>query len=154
MSKQTMQRAVLAIVACVLAVPALAQLPIDDSRVRYLESEVSRLQREIDSQSRRIEALEQAVRIASPGVTLAPGLRMDTSPAWLVAASWDRLKIGMKSTEVIAVLGRPTSTRSTEDGKLYLLFYAMEVGHDAVLSGTIRLDTSGAVTEINRPVLK
>jgi len=147
------QLAATAAIAIVTAA-AFAQVPADDSRVRYLESEVTRLQREVDAQSRRIEALEQAARIASPLQSPASGLRMDTSPAWLVAASWDRLKIGMKSQEVIAVLGRPTSTRNNNDGKLSLLFYAMEVGRDTVLSGTIRLDGDGVVTEINRPMLK
>jgi hypothetical protein len=148
------QCAVLVVLASVLSAPASAQVSLDDSRVRYLESEVTQLQRDLDAQARRIEALEQAARITSPLQGPAPGLRMDTSPAWLVSASWDRVKIGMKSLEVIAILGRPTSTRHADDGKLNLLFYAMDLGPDSVLSGTIRLSGDGLVTEINRPVLK
>jgi hypothetical protein len=153
MPSPTRQFAALALLA--IAAPVLAQVPVDDMRVRQLEGEVSRLQRELDAQSRRIQMLEQAAQIVSPGVVLPPasGPHVDRSPAWLVAASWDRIKPGMKVQEVIAILGRPTSTRNADDGKLRLLFYAMEVGQDAVLSGTIRMEDSGVV-EINRPVLK
>jgi hypothetical protein len=154
MSNLTRQLAALAFSAIAITAPGLAQVPVDDMRVRQLEGDVQRLQREVDTQSRRIQMLEQAARINSPAVLpFASGPRADSSPAWLVAASWDRIKPGMKPTEVIAILGRPTSTRTADDGKLRLLFYAMEVGTDAVLSGTIRVDDSGVV-EINRPVLK
>ncbi|HTQ36194.1 MAG TPA: hypothetical protein VMH77_04095 [Steroidobacteraceae bacterium] len=140
--------------AIVTTAPAVAQLPVDDARVRQLESEVLHMQSELDAQSRRIETLEQAARIAPPAVLLAPGPRQDSSPAWLVPSSWDRLKPGMTALEVISILGRPTSTRHSDDGKLTLMFYAMELGPSAFLSGTIRVNDSGAVVEINRPVLK
>lgn len=151
MSSPTRQFATLTMIA--IATTASAQLPVDDLRVRQLESEVMRLQRELEDQARRIEMLEQAARITSPALLPAPGPRADSSPSWLVAASWDRIKPGMKSQEVIAILGRPTSTRHTDDGKLSVLFYAMEIGTDNFLSGNIRLGDSGVV-EINRPVLK
>lgn len=153
MSNLTRQLAVLAATMIAFTTPCLAQLPVDDLRVRQLENEVMRLRRELDMQSRRIEMLEQAARIVPPAVSSVPGPRADSSPAWLIAASWDRVKPGMKVQEVIAVLGRPTSTRYSDDGKLRLLFYAMEVGTEAVLSGTVRLDDSGVV-EINRPALR
>ncbi len=144
---------VLAVTAMAFSAPAPAQVPVDDFRMRQLESEVQRLQRALDAQSRRIEQLEQAVRITPPTTLPEPGLRQNTSPAWLVVASWDRIKPGMTAQEVIAVLGRPTSTRSSDEGKLRLLYYAMEVGADAVLVGTIRLEDSG-VLELNPPALK
>jgi len=141
-------------VIALTAAPAVAQIPVDDLRVRQLEGEVTRLQRELDAQARRIQMLEQAARLASPNLPSSSAtLRQDDSPSWLVAATWDRVKPGMKVPEVIAVLGRPTSTRRTDDGKLNVLFYAMEIGPDSVLSGIIRLDDSGVI-EINRPVLK
>ena len=139
--------------ALATAVPAVAQLPVDDQRVRLLESEVARLQRQLDAQSRRIDALEQGGRSNPLAVPPAAGLRGNTSPSWLVAASWDRIRPGMSAKEVIAILGRPTSTRHDATGKLNLLFYVMELGPDSLLSGTIRLDNSGVI-EINRPVLK
>ncbi len=141
-----------------LAVPtattALAQMPVDDLRVRQLETELQRLQRELDAQSRRLQMLEQAARIVPPLVPSAPmSSAENSSPAWLVATIWDRIKPGMKAADVIAILGRPTSARYTDDGRIRVLFYAMEIGATALLAGNIRVDDTGVV-EINRPVLK
>ena len=144
--------AALVVVALAIPLSVSAQVPMDDLRVRQLESEVMRQQRELDAQSRRIDQLEQAARIASP--TVLPGARPEnSSPAWLVPASWDRIKRGMTAQEVIAILGRPTSARYAEDGKIRLLFYAMELGPSALLAGNISVGDAGVV-EINRPVLK
>lgn len=139
-----------------VATPAtgFAQVPVDDQRVRQLESEVMRLQRELDAQSRRLQMLEQAARIVPPLVPALPASAAEnSSPAWLVSTTWDRIKPGMKAPDVIAILGRPTSARYTDDGKIRILFYAMEIGATALLAGNIRVDDTGVV-EINRPVLK
>ncbi len=145
------------VAAVTFSMPALAQLPVDDLRVRQLESEVQRLQRQLDEQARRIQMLEQSARLATTSPQLsAPSnapLVENTSPAWLVPESWDRIKRGMTTLQVIAVLGRPTSARDADDGKGRIFFYAMELAPGALLGGTIRLDDSGVV-EINRPVLK
>jgi hypothetical protein len=127
----------------------------DDLRVRQLENEVMRLQRELDAQSRRIEGLERSARndVASRTVPSGPTRAADSSPAWLVNSNWDRLKPGMKELEVIAVLGRPTSVRAEENGKARSLLYALELGPEAVLAGSVRMGDSG-VAEINRPALK
>jgi hypothetical protein len=135
---------------CALAVA----LPVssDDLRVLHLESEIRRLQRELDVQARRIDQLERAARNAAlPGAR--DGKRMDSSPAWLVSTNWDRLRPGMKVTEVIALLGRPTSVRTGADGKVDSLWYAMEVGPAAVLTGNVQLSAS-SVAKINKPVLR
>ncbi len=145
-----------AILALASAVPVAAQIPVDDLRVRQLETELMRLQRTVEDQARRIQWLEQAARLASPAAVLPQpevSESQNSSPAWLVAASWDRIRTGMTPQQVMAVLGRPTSTRMTGDGKLRLMYYAMELGQDTSLSGTIRVDDTGVV-EINRPVLK
>ncbi len=147
--------ATLALATIAFTMPASAQLPVDDLRVRQLESEVQRLQREVDAQARRIEMLEQAARMATPGAALnAPVPHAEnTSPAWLVASSWDRIKPGMTTLDVVAILGRPTSTRNTDDGKGRVFFYAMELSPDELLGGSIRFGDAGVV-EIKRPVLK
>ena len=151
---RTVAHVTLAMLCAAPLAAAHAQIPVDDLRVRQLESEVRRLQQQVDAQARRIEMLEQEARVASPGPPSVPGIRApDTSPGWLVTANWDRLQPGMTVQEVIAILGRPTSTRNDDDGKLRLLFYAMELGPEKYLSGNIRFDDSG-VAEINRPVLK
>ena len=153
MANPTSQSAILVAGALALCAPAFAQLPVDDQRVRDLENQVRQLQREVDTQSRRIETLEQAVRITSPLPAAVQGLHTDNSPSWLVGASWDRVKPGMSALDVIAILGRPTSSRHDAVGKLTVLFYAMELGPDTVLSGTVRVGVGGVV-EVNHPVMK
>lgn len=153
MSSLIRRCAVLVMAALAITAAAQAQVPVDDFRVRQLESEVLRLQRALDAQARRIEMLEQAARITPPLSPLDPVPQQNSSPAWLVMSSWDRIKTGMTAQEVIAVLGRPTSSRYSGEGKLRLLYYAMEVGRESVLVGTIGLEDSGVV-EINRPALK
>jgi len=129
---------------------------VDDLRVRQLENEVNRLQREIEAQSRRIDELERSARdgAVAPRMPAASAPREDSSPAWLVSTNWDRVRPGMKEIDVIALLGRPTSVRTdATDSNKHSLFYAMELGPNAVLSGNVQLGTSG-VTAINKPVLR
>ena len=140
-----------AAVAILFAPFAQAQ---DDLRLRQLENEVMRLQRELDAQSSRIEGLERSQRPGAPVSASAPMPRAaDSSPAWLVTANWDRVRPGMKDLEVIAVLGRPTSVRTDPDGKIHTLLYALELGPNAVIAGNVRMGDAG-VAEINRPTLK
>lgn len=126
----------------------------DALRVRQLENEVLRLQRELDAQSRRIETLERSLRNAGAAPPLTVTTRpADSSPAWLVNSNWDRVRPGMKELEVIAVLGRPTSVRTDPDGKTRAMFYALELGPDTVLAGNVRIGDAG-VAEITRPALR
>jgi hypothetical protein len=137
-----------------IAAPAAPQIPVDNLRVSQLEAEIRRLQQQVQAQAHRIERLELEARLSSPTSPSTPGIRPpDSSPVWLTTANWDRVMPGMTALEVIAILGRPTSTRNHDDGSLSTLFYAMELGPDKYLSGKIRLDDSGVV-EINSPALK
>jgi predicted RNase H-like nuclease (RuvC/YqgF family) len=144
----------LLLVALLCSGSAFAQ-QIDELRVRQLENEVNRLQRELQTQSRRIDELERTTRSGATAPRLPPvsSPREDSSPAWLVSTNWDRLKPGMKELEVIALLGRPTSVRDAGDGKQHALFYALELGPNAILSGNVQIGASG-VTEIHRPALR
>jgi hypothetical protein len=141
--------------ALLAAMPAWSQ---DELRVRQLENEVSRLQRELEAQSRRIEELERDMRSAG-GRTLSPPppdvirRTVDDSPAWLVSTNWDRIRKGMKDVDVIALLGRPTSVREEPDGKGHALLYALEIGPTSVLAGNVHISDSG-VSEINKPTLR
>jgi hypothetical protein len=146
----------LASAVLVLGTPvSFAQGGVDALRVRQLEQDILRLQRELDTQSRRLETLERTQRIASAGVpSHAPTSKApDNSPSWLVGTNWDRVRPGMKELDVIALLGRPTTVRMDDDGKARSFFYAMELGPNAILSGSVRLGDAG-VTEITRPALR
>ena len=141
--------------ALALARPVPAQV-VDDLRVRQLESEVNRLQRELDAQSRRIDELERGARagaLTPPALSTAPAEREDRSPGWLVSTNWDRVKPGMKELDVIALLGRPTTVRADADGRRHSLMYAMELGPNAILAGSVTLGDAG-VAEIHKPVLR
>lgn len=141
--------------ALVVAVPAWSQT-VDALRVRQLENEVLRLQRELDAQSRRIDELERGTRSGKLTMPAPPDVvrrTADDSPAWLVSTNWDRIRVGMKDVDVIALLGRPTSVRDEPDGKGHALLYAMEIGPTAVLAGNVRVTDSG-VAEVTRPTLR
>ena len=145
---------VAALVFC-LACGTTVRAQVDDLRVRQLENEVSRLQRAIEAQSRRIDELERTARngAVAPRLPTVPPPHEDPSPAWLLSTNWERLRPRMKEIDVIALLGRPTSVRTDADGKRHSLFYALELGPNAVLSGNVQLDERG-VTAINKPVLR
>jgi hypothetical protein len=135
------------------AAPASSQ---DALRVRQLENDINRLQRELEAQSRRIDELERATRSVSATVsTAAPDIirKPESLPAWLLPTNWDRIRPGMKELDVIALLGRPTSVRTDPDGKTHALLYAIELGPTAVLAGNVRLNDSG-VAEVNKPILR
>jgi hypothetical protein len=130
----------------------------DELRVRQLENEVSRLQRELDAQSRRIDELERNTRGAStsalsPAAPDVVARSTESSPAWLVTTNWDRIRPGMKDVDVIALLGRPTTVRTEPDGKTHALMYALELGPNAVLAGHVRLGDAG-VSEVAKPTLR
>jgi hypothetical protein len=144
----------LALAGLLFALTVARPAPSDDLRVLHLENEIRRLQRELDVQARRIDQLERAARNAAlPGARTAASERMDSSPAWLVSTNWDRLRLGMKVTDVVALLGRPTSVRTDANGKVDSLWYAMQLGPAAVLTGNVQLSASG-VAKINKPELR
>ena len=135
-----------------LAVPSVSRG--EDLRVLHLESEVRRLQRELDTQARRIDQLERAARNSVTSRALSNGAaRTDSSPAWLVSSNWERLRPGMKVTDVVALLGRPTSVRTGKNGKVESLWYALELGPGAVLTGNVQLNDAG-LSKVNKPVLR
>lgn len=127
----------------------------DDLRVRQLEADVARLQRELQAQARRIDELERDLRNeGGRSGTRSGALPADAAPRrWLVAANWELIKPQMKESEVLALLGPPTSVRDEDDGSTRVLLYALELDAFAVLAGNVRLDARG-VRQINKPGLR
>ena len=139
----------------VAPLPAFAQ---DDLRLRQVETDVRQLRQQVEMQNQRIDRLESSARMppgsaAAPSVATGPRAADDASPAWLVSTNWDKLRTGMKELDVIALLGRPTSVRTDENAKTRTMFYAMELGPNAFLTGHVTFGDSG-VAEINRPTLR
>ncbi len=142
----------LAAASLAASLPAVAQ---EDLRLRQLENEVLRLQREIDTQNQRIDRLESNTRSSGvlPPTAVVTPRAADSSPAWLLSTNWDKVRTGMKELDVIALLGRPTSVHTDEDTKSHTMFYAMELGPNTFLTGNVRFGDAG-VAEINKPALR
>ena len=75
----------------------------------------------------------------------------EAPPKWHTPSNWDRIKDGMSETQVISVLGSPTSTESIGAGEYSYLFYRGEVPGSGFVSGNVRL-TYDRVWEVNKPV--
>lgn len=123
----------------------------DDLRVRQLESEVNRLQGDLTTLAARVEQLERINRGRSSEGS-QPTLRSpgSDSSAWLVASNWNRVQPGMQVADVISLLGRPTSTRTSDSGAIRMLMYALELGPRTVLAGNVVLSEKG-VTDVHPP---
>jgi hypothetical protein len=128
----------------------------NDLRISQLEQEVRELQRVVQQQAGRIEALESSPaplrdNIAPPAARTSPGA--EASNAWLSVSNWDSLRAGMPMSDAIRVLGPPTTLRKSSDGTQQTLFYALELGVGNFLAGHI-LTADGRVIEIHKPTLK
>lgn len=135
------------------AIPVAAQ----DTRVRQLELDIAQLRRELSAQARRIDQLErqstQSAQRPSGESTVQAPVEAPASPAWLVAANWERIRPGMLEIDVVQLLGAPTSIRADSDAENKTLFYALEVAPTAFLAGSIEI-ANGRVTEVKKPVLR
>jgi hypothetical protein len=146
-------RPVHAIIA-MLVLPAAAWSAADDYKVIKLEQDVRRLEQQVRDLSREIADLRRqtaAPPLSTPRDQEKPA--PSSSPAWLQAKNWQRLRVGMTELEVIEALGPPTSTRLGADGAQRILFYALEIDTGSFLGGNIEL-RDRRVVEINTPVLK
>jgi hypothetical protein len=126
----------------------------DDYKVIKLEQDVRRLEQQVRDLSREIADLRR--QSGAPALS-APREQEKTapssSPPWLQAKNWQRLRVGMSELEVIDALGAPTSTRPAADGAGRTLFYALEIDTGSFLGGSVEL-RDRRVVEINTPVLK
>jgi hypothetical protein len=133
--------------------------PTEDLKISQLEQDVRELQRVVQQQNRRIDALESSARAsradrttptgaATPPATRDPPTKIE----WLQSANWDTVRIGMSEAEVLKSLGPPTTTRTSDDG-MRTLFYTLELEAGGFLSGRV-LMRAERVLEIHRPSLR
>jgi hypothetical protein len=127
----------------------------DNYKVIKLEQDMRNLERQVQELSRQLsDAQRQIAQLGGRPVARtdrsAPAA-VDTSTPWLDVENWDRLRQGMTELQVIELLGRPTSMRAEGDART--LFYAMEIGSNGFLSGTVRLE-SRKVADVQKPTLR
>lgn len=126
-----------------------------DYKVIKLEQDMRNLERQVRELSRQLsDAQRQIEQLGGRPVTRpdrAAPAAVGTSTPWLDVENWDRLREGMTELQVIELLGPPTSTRA--DGNARTLFYAMEIGSNAFLSGTVRIEDR-KVEDVQKPTLR
>lgn len=143
-----------AVIAILMLSVAGLAAAADDYKVIKLEQDVRRLEQQVRDLSREIADLRRQIGaqpLSTPREqepTASP-----SSPLWLQAKNWQRLRVGMSELEVVAALGPPTSTRLAADGAGRILFYALELDTGSFLGGSVEL-RDRRVVEINTPVLK
>jgi hypothetical protein len=142
-----MKRALLGMMLACTPVLAAA----DDLKVAQLEQDVRDLKRQMLALSRQLDEIRN--RPGSPPARVAQTLRPAPTDqdAWVDAAKWQRLRVGMSELEVLSLLGPPTSMR--EENGARLLLYAMEIGESGYLSGSVSL-RERVVSGIQKPELK
>lgn len=143
-------------IAPILGALLIGSAQAQDLKVSQLEQDVRELQQLVQRQSRRIDVLESEVNL-SRGSAAAPDratvVVTNTTQPWLKSSNWDRIKNGMSESEVVQLLGPPTTIRSPGDGRQRTLFYALELGAGSFLSGQVLIE-SAKVTSVQRPALR
>jgi type II secretory pathway component PulJ len=132
------------------------QVQANDLRTSQLEQEVRELQRMVQQQARRIEALETMPMPRRDNTSQLPARTAPSAEpptAWLDVANWDSLRLGMPMLDAIRLLGPPSTLRKSNDGTQQTLLYALELGAGHFLAGHV-LIVDGRVNEIHKPALK
>ena len=135
---------------------ALPSTAADESKIIRLEQDVRKLEQEVRDLSRQVAELRRnsggASLIPAPAASAPAPAPPAESPRWLRSQNWQRLRPGMSELQVAEALGPPTSTRTTQNSDT-IWFYALEIGTDSFLGGSVLL-REGKVVEVKAPVLK
>ena len=147
---------------CLLAIGSgQVQAQQSDARVDALASEMSTMRRAMAKQEDRLSVLEQAIkelreelRSGTQGADLRsprPATSAQSRVPWQIPANWDRVKYGMSESQVVAILGQPTSRESAPAGHTF--YYRGEVPGSGFVSGNVLIDTvADRVVGVNKPV--
>ncbi|MFQ2006792.1 hypothetical protein ACK34G_15935 [Aeromonas veronii] len=123
----------------------------DAVRIRQLEEDIRILKRTVIDQSERIDALERQLSTSAPASTIgkrSPAPAGTVTGGWHSPANWGRVKDGMSQSQVVSLLGQPTSIENI--GPYRTLFYRGEV-NGSFVSGNAKL-TDDRVWQVNEPV--
>jgi hypothetical protein len=140
-----------AFVLMMLACTPVLAVAANDLKVAQLEQDVRDLKRQVLALSRQLDEIRNRPGSPPARVGRTPDSPPPSHDAWVDAAKWQRLRVGMSELEVLAVLGPPTSMRDENGARL--LLYAMEIGSSGYLSGGVSL-RDRVVAGIQKPELK
>jgi outer membrane murein-binding lipoprotein Lpp len=140
-----------ALLGMMLACTPVLAAGADDLKVAQLEQDVRDLKRQVLALSRQLDEIRNRPGAPPARIGPTPGTAPTSHDAWVDAAKWQRLRVGMSELEVLGLLGPPTSMRDENGARL--LLYAMEIGASGYLSGSVSL-RERVVSGIQKPELK
>jgi hypothetical protein len=108
-----------------------------DPRVDELRKETAQLKRRIADQEARIAELEKAVQALQATAAPLPTRLPAEMPPWHRASNWTLIKIGMSQSEVVGILGPPTSVDNSIDKRT--LNYTPDANSTSTLKGNVTL---------------
>jgi hypothetical protein len=125
--------------------------PKQDPKVDALMKDVADLKRTAADQERRIAELEKTLAALQAVVAPLPTRLPEATPAWHKASSWNQIKLGMGESQVVDVLGPPTSVQVTID--MRVLLYTPDPHSTSTLNGSVTL-VDDRVTAMNPPAFE
>jgi hypothetical protein len=108
-----------------------------DPRVDELTKETALLKRRIADQDERIAQLEKAVKALQSAATPMPTPIPSETPPWHRASNWTLIKSGMSESQVVGILGPPTSVDASIDKRI--LLYSPDANSTSTLKGSVTL---------------
>jgi len=118
------------------------QRQMTDSKIKMLEDEL----RNRDERIKRLEAMLGGNQVNSEQRVIVSGL------AWQNPANWRKIRVGMSSSQVESIVGKPSKVETDVIGWV-TLFYQGEVQGAGYVSGNVRLSNKNRVAQISQPVM-
>jgi len=118
------------------------QRQMTDSKIKMLEDEL----RNRDERIKRLEAILGGNQVNSEQRVIVSGL------AWQNPANWRKIRVGMSSSQVESIVGKPSKVETDVIGWV-TLFYQGEVQGAGYVSGNVRLSNKNRVAQISQPVM-
>lgn len=107
-----------------------------DATTQQLSKTVADLKRLLEEQGDRIDELERRLSTSAPISKSVQDKGTQQEGTWRSGSAWDRLKSGMSESQVVSVLGQPTSSETL--GSFRTLYYRGEVEGSGFVSGNVK----------------
>jgi hypothetical protein len=120
-----------------LLIGGIATAQARDPRVDELTKENAQLKLRIADQEKRIAELEKALKALQAAAAPLPTPIPAETPPWHRASNWILIKSGMSETQVVGILGPPTSADASIDKRT--LYYTPDAHSASTLNGSVTL---------------